>query len=165
MEPVTTGDHLRVDETVDDAAGRRPADHRDMRMVPMTRTGVLVPGRPMVIGSVLIRPLVIEGWLADPRIVADRPDLHLDTVEPGTTAILAGAAIGLALVLVVVAVATGRGWRSAWWLWSLSPDISRGGRWRLAKVRMTRRSAATSARWRRASAAPCWRSRSSTTSR
>ncbi|MBB6627679.1 hypothetical protein H5V45_10140 [Nocardioides sp. KIGAM211] len=39
----------------------------------------------------------------------------LSTLEPGTTSILAGVAIGLALVLVVVAVATGRGWRSAWW--------------------------------------------------
>lgn len=35
--------------------------------------------------------------------------------SPVRTVTLAGIAIGLALLLVVVAVATGRGWRSAWW--------------------------------------------------
>ena len=39
----------------------------------------------------------------------------LTTQEGARVAVLAGCAIGLAAILVVVAVATGRGWRSAWW--------------------------------------------------
>jgi hypothetical protein len=39
----------------------------------------------------------------------------LRTLGAGRTASLAGAAIVLATILVVAAVATGRGWRSAWW--------------------------------------------------
>ena len=39
----------------------------------------------------------------------------LATLGPGTGATLAGVAIALAAALVVVAVASGRGWRSAWW--------------------------------------------------
>jgi hypothetical protein len=39
----------------------------------------------------------------------------LTTQEGARVAALAGCAIGLAAILVVVAVATGRGWRSAWW--------------------------------------------------
>ncbi len=39
----------------------------------------------------------------------------LETLGPGSTATVAAVAITLAVALVVVAVATGRGWRSAWW--------------------------------------------------
>lgn len=39
----------------------------------------------------------------------------LATSSARAQVVLAGGAIGLALVLVVVAVATGRGWRSVWW--------------------------------------------------
>jgi hypothetical protein len=39
----------------------------------------------------------------------------LRTLGDGRTATLAGAAIVLAAILIVAAVATGRGWRSAWW--------------------------------------------------
>ena len=55
-----------------------------------------------------LRTAGLGGWVVLAGVM-------LSASAPDRTATVAGIAIGLAVVLVVVAVATGRGWRSAWW--------------------------------------------------
>jgi ESX secretion system protein EccD len=49
---------------------------------------------------------VVLSWVALAEVAGSGPE---------RIAVLAGVAIGLAVLLVVVSVAAGRGWRSAWW--------------------------------------------------
>lgn len=57
---------------------------------------------------IALRVAGLACWVALARV-------WLPEATPAWLAAVAGVAIGMALLLVVVAVATGRGWRSAWW--------------------------------------------------